>query len=149
SVHKGHFEGSNFSWNTPTIATNFTSGFGADKSFFGVDHRPGSQNVYVSYTNFTAGDNGQIEVVRSTDAGATWSAAVVLAPGSGTVHQGSIPRVGPDGEVYVVWEDGFNQPTRSLHVRKSTSWPDFDPDITISDVTPIRSAPFNDRVNEF
>ena len=149
SVHKGKFVGTNFVWNPPTFATTFTSGFGADKVHIGVDKRPGSNTIYVSYTNFNAGGNGQVEVARSTDGGQTWSAAVVIATASGTVHQGSLPRVGPDGEVYVVWEDGFVQPTRSIHIRKSTTWPNFGSDITVSSVTPVANPPFNSRTNEF
>ncbi len=145
SVHKGHFEGTTFVWNTPTFATTNTN---TDKEHVGVDKRPGSQTVYVSYTNFNVG-NGQVEVVRSTDGGATWSAPVVIAPGSGVVHQGSLPRVGPDGEIYVAWEDGSFQPTRSIHIRKSTAWPTFGPDVTVSSVTPTGNPPNNSRINEF
>jgi hypothetical protein len=150
TVHKGHFEGSTLIWGPPTFPARPTVGSGVDKEHIGVDKRPGSQNVYVSYTNFSASGNGQVEVVRSVDGGATWSAPVIVAAASGTVHQGSIPRVGPDGELYVVWEDGFAQGTgRSMHVRKSTSWPTFGPDITIDTVTAVGNPPFNSRINEF
>src|SRR5262249_17382553 len=123
SVHRGRFDGTRFIWETPTLATNFTSGFGADKDHVGVDRRTGA--VYVSYSNFSVSGNGQIEIVRSTDGGQTWSTPVVLAAGSSVSHQGSVPRVGPNGEIYVAWEDAFLQPSASIHIRKSVHWPDF------------------------
>jgi len=97
SVHKGRFEGDQMLWQSPTFATTFTTGFGADKEHIGVDKVTG--DIYVSYSNFTASPR-RIEVVRSTDGGQTWSAPVVLASGD---VQGSVPRVGPDGEIYVAW----------------------------------------------
>ncbi|MBO0799007.1 MAG: exo-alpha-sialidase [Blastocatellia bacterium] len=148
SVHKGRFTGGVLTFDTPTFATNFTSGSGADKDHVGVDKNNGF--IYVSYTNFSASGNGQIEVVRSTDGGQTWSTPVVIASASRTVHQGSLPRVGPDGEIYVVWEDGFAQGTaRSIHISKSTNWPRFGHDTKIADITAVGNPVFNSRINEF
>src|SRR5262249_54072918 len=149
SVHRGSFdEMGGFQWGAPTLAVS-GSGEDVDKEHVGVDKRPGTNTLYVSYSNFAFSGTGQVEVVRSIDGGATFSDPVVIAPASAVVHQGSIPRVGPDGELYVVWEDGFVQIDHSLHVRKSTSWPDFGPDTLITNITAVGNPLFNSRVNEF
>jgi hypothetical protein len=86
--------------------------------------------LYVSVTNFAEvcgvdfGGFGTIELYRSLDGGSTWSNTVVQpdetivtdpsAPNcgqDGVVDQGAVPAVGPDGEVYVAWERGFEAPT--------------------------------------
>ena len=77
-------------------------------------------NVYVSWSMFTSDDNSifggiasdRIAVARSTDGGATWSKPVFLSRscnlGCGGV-QGSVVRIGPNGEVYVAWEESLNR----------------------------------------
>ncbi len=142
SVHKGRFVGSTFTWDTPTFATS--PPVDADKEHIGVDKRPGSQNVYVSYTNFGVAPR-RIEVVRSTDGGATWSAPVVLA--SGPV-QGSVPRVDADGNLYVAWANWPETP-RALRIRKSTSWPTFGPEVLATMMTVARNPVFNSRNPQF
>jgi len=142
SVHKGGFVGSTFTWNTPTFATS--PPVNADKEHLGVDRRPGSQTVYVSYTNFGVSPR-TIEVVRSTDGGATWSMPVVLASGD---VQGSVPRVGPDGELYVAWATWPGTP-RTLRIRKSTNWPNFDPEVLATTMTAARNPLANSRNPQF
>jgi BNR/Asp-box repeat len=98
-----------------------------DKSWMAVD--PTNANrLFVTYTDFdnsgtSAGCPGvgrvAIEIVRSVDGGATWGAPQVIdevcrsAALSFPFVQGSQVAVGPDGEVYVVWEryDDFNPAT--------------------------------------
>ena len=100
---------------------------------------PSSDVIYVTYTNFNivasvlyVGDiptfavtelRTTIELVRSEDGGATWSAPVAVSPtvrrasgeapgptdavveGLKRVVQGSQPQVAPDGTLYVAWMD--------------------------------------------
>ena len=113
-----------------------------DKSWMTVD--PTNANgLFVTYTDFdnsgtSAGCPGvgrvAIELVRSVDGGATWGAPQVIdevcrsAALSFPFVQGSQVAVGPDGEVYVVWEryDDFNPATfndpldREIRSSKST-----------------------------
>ena len=113
-----------------------------DKSWMAVD--PTNANrLFVTYTDFdnsgtSAGCPGvgrvAIELVRSVDGGATWGAPQVIdevcrsAALSFPFVQGSQVAVGPDGEVYVVWEryDDFNPATfndpldREIRSSKST-----------------------------
>ncbi len=78
-----------------------------DKPWMAVDSLTG--NLYVTYSNFVSGLNSQIELIRSTDNGATWSAPLVLSPPAAFgLVQSSRPVVGPGGVVYVAWdESGF------------------------------------------
>ncbi len=69
---------------------------------------PNRGSVYVSWTAFQGGQS-PIVVSRSTDGGVAWSAPLEV---SGTVTPGgffqdSVPAVGPDGTVYVVWDETF------------------------------------------
>jgi len=92
-----------------------------DKEWGTVD--PASHNLYVTYSRFVNGITSQIEFVRSTDGGTTWSAPFLMhsAAQNGLV-QGSRPVVGPDGEVIVYWYESFTtfaSPFSKHHVRIS------------------------------
>jgi hypothetical protein len=87
--------------------------------------------MYVTYTDFdssgtSTGCPGEfrtaIEVVRSTDGGATWSLPVVLDEVCGDVPavQGSQVVVGHQGHVFVAWEHFDDFVTRDLRARRST-----------------------------
>ena len=81
-------------WNTLTVFH--------DKEYITVDATGGPYdgNVYLTWTRF--GATYPIHFSRSTDGGATYSTPV---PISGSFTQGSVPRVGPDGTLYVAWFD--------------------------------------------
>jgi hypothetical protein len=122
SVHKGHYYPNlnKFVWNTPTlafVAPNLSQG--ADKPMIAVDPRTNGDTavIYVAYTNFNA-TPAQIEVSRSTDGANTWgNIPVIIATGQ---VLGAIPRVGPNGEIYVAWEDNVGQLTgRHIKIRKA------------------------------
>lgn len=88
--------------------------------------KDGSGAAYVSLTNFKEVCGfaqfgfGQIEVWRTHDAGDTWLGPVIVSPDitditdpnnpacglAGTLQQSSVPAIGPNGEVYVVWQHG-------------------------------------------
>jgi hypothetical protein len=80
-----------------------------DKEFITVDNSGGPHDgtVYVTWTDFSAslppGTFDQIMISRSTDGGRHFAKAMpVSPPGS---FQASIPRVGPRGELYVLYLD--------------------------------------------
>jgi hypothetical protein len=87
-----------------------------DKEFIVADNTGGrfDGNVYVSWTRFTA-QGSQIFFARSTDGGRRFEKSIALSS-PGHFVQGSIPRVGPGGEVYVAWRD-FNAP--GIRISKS------------------------------
>ncbi len=102
-----------FAW-----VTQITNGYD-DKELMAVDNNDGSPyygRLYVAWTDFTSTQS--IKVTRSTDAGLTWSAGVVLSTASGC--QGAWPVVAPDGTVYVGWASGLFTGTMSVDVSRST-----------------------------
>ena len=108
------------SWSAPVLATtkNNPNDFN-DKESLWVDDLPGSPyfgRVYVSYTefrSFTCCPSEPVMVTASTDGGQSFSAPKQLSPsgnnGTGNGRQGSAVRSGPDGSVYVAWEQGSAQ----------------------------------------
>lgn len=109
-------------WSAPVRATtkNNPNTFN-DKNSGWVDKNPSSPyfgNLYVGFTMFrsaTATGNGNepIGVARSTDGGRTFGKPNQLSPagnnGTGNGRQGSDIVTGPDGTVYVAFEQGQSQ----------------------------------------
>lgn len=58
--------------------------------------------LYLVYTFKPGAYEGRIQLVRSTDGGGSWSAPLEL---SGSQCNTAQLELGPDGELYVVWED--------------------------------------------
>ncbi len=108
-------------WSDPVIATpNHPVNFN-DKEWIAADDNPDSPyfgRLYMSWTQFrsnTFSGNGNepINAVYSADGGRTFSAPRQLSPagnnGTGNGRQGSYVVTGPDGSVYVAFEQGSNQ----------------------------------------
>ncbi len=107
AVHHAGFVAGVLVLDPPVVASIGTTATGnLDKCLLACDKVTG--NVYFAYTRFTA--IPQIEIVRSTTRGTSWSAPIVLdnttTPTSS--KQAARPFCGPNGEVYVVWEKGAN-----------------------------------------
>ena len=108
-------------WSSPVIATpNHPVNFN-DKEWLAADDNPDSPyfgRLYMSWTQFrsnTARGNGNepVKAVYSADGGRTFSAPRQLSPagnnGTGNGRQGSYVVSGPDGSVYVAFEQGSSQ----------------------------------------
>lgn len=107
-------------WSAPVVATvkKNPNDFN-DKESLWVDNNPNSPyfgRVYISWTEFRSALQSPAEpvmVALSTDGGNTFSAPKQLSPagnnGTGNGRQGSAVRSGPDGSVYVAWEQGNSQ----------------------------------------
>ncbi len=85
-----------------------------DKEFIAVDNSTSRfrGNLYVSWTTFSldTGQSSGIRFARSSDGARTFSPAIDLQVGASL--QGSIPSVGPRGEVYVAWQRSNQQLVR-------------------------------------
>lgn len=135
SVHRGGFFGRSFSWTDvrlvkPVAGLGLSAGFPLDfydKEALATDKNGSRPHVFVSVTNFvgltpsTVGCGfGQIELLRSLDGGDSWLGPPTLVQidqvqttpsvdcNTGRLNQGSAPAVGPDGTVYVAWQNGPN-----------------------------------------
>lgn len=97
-------------WSPPVEVVRSTTADFHDKEAAIVDTNPDSPhfgNVYVAWDVNTTNSVGQIQkmlVSRSTDGGVTWSKPKTIRGSGGNV--GALPRVGPDGAVYLVWVGG-------------------------------------------
>mgnify|MGYP003345448518 CR=1 FL=1 len=117
---KGRFNGSTFTWGTPSIVrTVSTSTDFLDKQWIAVN--PANGKVFVSYTWFNAGGD-EIDVQSADSSLTTWSSAVkVSLVGENGNVQGSRPAVAPDGSLYVVYYLIGAVDVDYLRVAKSTN----------------------------
>lgn len=80
----------------------------ADKNLSGTDDAPSSPYYgrdYTVYTEFGGTYVKRIVLSYTNNGGVSWSTVAPVSPptSSGHHHQGCDVRVGPNGEVYVVW----------------------------------------------
>jgi hypothetical protein len=108
----------------------------ADKNLSGTDDAPSSAyygRSYTVYTEFAGTYTNRIVLSYTTNSGTSWSTVAPVSPptSTGHHHQGCDVRVGPNGEVYVVWANcttnGQNSTEDSLGFAKSNdggvTWP--------------------------
>jgi hypothetical protein len=86
-----------------------------DKEWLAVDNTGGANNgnLYLAWTRFFNTSQGapgpshaQIMFTRSTDGGSNWSAPLGISSQGPTFgHQGAMPAVAQNGDVYVAWLD--------------------------------------------
>jgi hypothetical protein len=91
-------------WSRPVEVHRSAADFN-DKEAIVADTDPNSPhfgNVYVAWTkNLQQRLAGRVQVARSKDGGSSWGSPKAIKKEGANV--GVIPRVGPDGTVYVVW----------------------------------------------
>ena len=116
-------------WSDPVIAANGRGFRFNDKPDVWADQNPSSPffgRLYISWTQFRGSAftffGEPVRVAFSDDGGKTWSKQRQLSAAQNIGHggrQGSTVRTGPDGTVYVVWEDsdvnGFKQVVAVSH----------------------------------
>ncbi len=104
-------------WSAPVVVvTKSNPNNFNDKEAMWVDRIPTSPyfgRAYVTWTQFRSAvccPSEPVAVSVSADGGASWSAPKQVSPagnnGTGNGRQGSAVRSGPDGTVYVAWEQG-------------------------------------------
>ncbi len=128
SIHRGHFGlGGAFTWDDVRTFNSSNPNDFLDKE--AIAAQPGTPNAYVSVTNFiglpcpafpnTMGAFGQIEVWRTHDSGDSWQGPAIVSPdmtnvdvvdpncgNTGTLQQSSVSAIGPNGELFVAWQQG-------------------------------------------
>lgn len=100
---------------TPVVADTAGSLFFNDKPYTAFDTNPASPyrgRIYVTWTRFASTPTGEfagspIYIASSTDRGRSWSTPRPVAPAGFSASQGAVPAVGPNGELYVAFEN-FN-----------------------------------------
>ena len=105
--------------NPGVVANDDGEVFANDKELMTADAHassPKRDNVYMTWTRFTADNHSPIYFSQSTNGGATWSTPIVISGSNASIcplgggpcndDQGSDPVVGPDGTIYVAFANG-------------------------------------------
>jgi hypothetical protein len=96
--------------NSATASLDPNCGFG-DKEELAIDPRNGDAYVFWSHSQLgcfvpdAGGDTTVVYFSRSTDHGVTWSAPARVSEPASNFSLGAAPAIGPDGTLYVVYED--------------------------------------------
>ena len=121
SVHRGHFSSSGFAFEDVHTVNSPNPNDSYDKEALAMA-KDGSGAGYITLTNFkqlcppsSALGLGEITVWRTSDGGNSWQGPAVAGPdlsdagscgATGKLQQSSVPAIGPNGELYVVWSEG-------------------------------------------
>lgn len=145
-------------WSGVTCAPS-PGGSGLDKNHLWIDNSatsPYEGNLYNAWTAFGGGNNNEIEIVRSTNDGTSWSSPQNISNPCNAGHhcQGVNIQTGPNGEVYVVfciydsWPSDENAMGFARSFDGGQTWESFR---IISNIKGIRSSGVskNMRVNSF
>jgi len=109
--------------------SDVTFGYFNDKPFTATDTRSGSPHqgrIYVTWTQFKYTRVPELYVESpillsySDDGGATWNGPHAVTTPTLNWDQGSVPAVGPNGEVYVAFEN-YNTPGATNQIMVATS----------------------------
>ena len=109
-----------------------------DKEWIAVDDTGGPCDgyLYMPWALFeSAGGAVPIVFQRSTDGGRTWTPILHLSHSPNTQNQGTTVAVGPDGSVYVAWEDFHKD--RILFTRSLDCGVTFEAERGIASVVPV------------
>ncbi|MFU8844088.1 MAG: GEVED domain-containing protein [Bacteroidales bacterium] len=165
-IHNNSGQGISYSTNGGTSWTSVVCGTASgswgllDKNHMWIDNGPTSPhegNVYSAWTPFGGTNDSQIEIVRSTNGGVSYSTQMSIsnAVNAGSHNQGVNIQTGPNGEVYAIWSiyDSWPSDEKAIGFTKSTNGGvSFQPAVRIIDNTRgIRTSGVgkNMRVNSF
>src|SRR3989449_1732687 len=109
-----------------------------DKPYIAIDTIANSAfkgRIYLSWTGFVNTNPGVILFSESMDGGSTFSSPTTISSVPTDEMQSSVPYVGPNGIVYVTWEDTT---TNHIIISKSTNGgTSFSAPITVTAVIPL------------
>ncbi len=138
------------SWYDPVVVAQSNGNVFNDKESMWADRNPASPffgRVYASYTEFRSLPSTAEPVifVFSADGGLSWSAQNQISAAYNNAsrggRQGSVVRTGPNGEVYVIFEDGDNKlGSQQVALVSLDGGLTFSKKISISHVTDIAAA---------
>ncbi len=129
-------------WNDPVYAggdtnSNVTTSV-ADRDYIAADRDSGSTffgNVYITWVTIAYPKSIIVES-RSTDHGGSWSLPVTVSSAPVTqdtvLFQGPVPACGPDGELYITYEDRDSLSKRILVARSLDGGVSFDSQVEVS-----------------
>jgi len=138
-VSKSTDDGSSFP-QTTVVDTSSGKIFN-DKPYIGVDETTGlfAGRVYVSWTRFTNSfQASDIMVAYSGDGGRSFSPRMKIS--SSLLNQGSVPVIGPDGTLYVVWNDLSNK--QILEAKSTDGGISFSSPVVVSSIVPLPQSPY-------
>jgi len=160
AVNKGTFDSSgNLIWSAPTFINATTSPSTLnDKEWIAVDANttsPFRDRVYVTWTRFIfnahtgAYVQSPIAFASSSDGGATFTTPKLIS-GNVLYGQGSHPRVGPDGTLYVFWDGSTRLATLdSIYMVKSSdggaTWSNPVAVSQLVDIIPVANTAFRNN----
>ncbi len=141
AVSVGTFSGASLSWTNPIVTVSSGTDF-LDKPWLTCDRL--TNTLYQTYTRFVNGlgttTELRIEIIKSADGGATWSAPLVLRDSTTESIQICYVATGPESEVYTMWERGIDDitvATTALEFRRSFDGAaSFDPVVVVRTMTP-------------
>ena len=142
AVNAGTFSGANLSWTNPRVAAVSSPDF-LDKPWLTCDRA--TNTLYIAYTRFVNANLGlpgplQVEIIKSIDGGITWTAPFILESSPTESVQIAYLAIGPNSEVYTLWERGVDDITvadTQLEFRRSFNFAaTFDPKVVVRLMTP-------------
>src|SRR5438128_6401532 len=137
-VSKSTDDGSSFPQTTiVALGSTRIGGIFNDKPWVGVDETTGlfAGRVYVSWTRFTSSTTSDIMVAHSGDGGRSFPSTVKVS--NSFLNQGSVPVVGSDGTLYVVWNDLSN--FQIMEAKSTNGGASFSSPVVVSPYVPLPS----------
>ena len=126
AVSVGTFPQGKLTWTLPKQAAVSTNDF-LDKPWLTCDRATNTlYMIYTRFVNFNINLAGplQVEIIKSVDGGTTWTAPFVLESSPTESVQIGYIAIGPNSEVYTLWERGIDDITAAntqLEFRRSIS----------------------------
>ena len=146
-VSKSTDGGSSFPLTTiVALGSSRVGGTFNDKPYLAVDDTTGpfAGRVYVSWTRFNSGGTSDIMVAYSSDGGRSFSSSGPVS--NSVLNQGSVPVVGPNGTLYVVWNDLSN--SQIMEAKSTNGGASLSSPVVVSSIVPLPVSP-NSLANSF
>ena len=152
TVFTAHSTDNGTSWAETIVALGSNNRRGSvfnDKPYIAIDTIANSVfkgSIYLSWTEFVNNNPGIIQFSKSVDGGSSFSSPVTISNTPLDQVQGSLPYVGPNGVLYVAWQDTTNN---QIKIARSTNGgSSFSTPVTVTTVTPLPATLPNSSFRE-